>query len=139
MSTFVAQVHNELSLNLPLPSTAPASPAIPGSGSASQSKQALREYFLDLQPPTSLDATQKHLQSIHAFKAERALVRTPGGEEDALWVAIAAKLSVGIYTQLLDVYLGEASEAEDELEWWTNVERSRWRAAYFLLQSECDL
>jgi hypothetical protein len=45
------------------------------------------------------------------------------------------KLVAAVYAQTMDVFLHEASDVEAEAEWWAEVERSRLRAAYYLLQS----
>ncbi|KAJ3557126.1 hypothetical protein NM688_g1633 [Phlebia brevispora] len=132
MSTFVSHLHQDLSSRIVLPSTV-ASPGTPGS--SSQSRQALRACFLDLHPPTSLTASTQSLKRVQKLKRDEAFVESSDSEEEALWTAIAAKLTVGIYTQLLEVYLNEASEAEAELEWWSDIQRSRWRTSYFLLQT----
>lgn len=132
MSTFVTHLHHELVTKIQLPST--VSPTTPGS--VTQSSEALRSYFLELDPPTSLDASRAGLQKVRRLQEEEVFVQAADSEEEALQIAIAAKLTVGIYTQFLELYLNEASDAEAELEWWSDVERSRWRTAYFLLQSE---
>lgn len=138
MTTFVTLIHRDLSgkIHVPLPRTAspPVSP-----GSKIRDKDRLRDYFVQSDSPTSHRKAQQSLQVLRNFGGD-ALVQASSGsassEQDALLAAIAAKLTVGLYTQLLDIHLNEASEAESELEWWADVERSRVRAAYYLLQSE---
>lgn len=134
MSTFVTLWHSELSAKIPLPTTVTSAPATPSVDL--QSREALRNYFLSLRPPRSRKDSQDGLRSVRMLTTEHALVQPSDSEEEALWVAIAAKLTVGLYTQFLETYLNEASEAEAELEWWSDIERSRWRTTYFLLQSE---
>lgn len=135
MATFVSHLHHDLTSKIGLPSTvvSPGTPGLP-----SQSRQALRTYFLALNPPTSLKSSQESVSRLQNLQKSGAFVQSSDGEEEALLAAIAAKLAVGIYTQFLEVYLDEASEVEAELEWWSDIERSRWRTAYFLLQSKSD-
>ena len=132
MTTFVAHLHHTLSSKVGLPSTvvSPGTPGLP-----SHSRQALRTYFLELNPPKSIQTSQESVKRVQNLQKSAEFVPSSDGEEEALWAAIAAKLAVGIYTQFLEVYLDEANEAETELEWWGDIERSRWRTTYFLLQS----
>ena len=135
MSTFVSHMRRGLSAKVPLPSTASESPTTPGADT--QFKQELRAYYLGLSPPHSLEESKENLHEVRGLSGGSALAQSSGREEGALQIAIAAKLTVGIYTQFLEVYLNEASDAEAEMEWWSDIERSRWRTTYFLLQSEC--
>jgi hypothetical protein len=46
-----------------------------------------------------------------------------------------AKTAVGLYANALDLYLDQASAAQDDAEWWADVEQSNQLAALYLLQS----
>ena len=46
-----------------------------------------------------------------------------------------AKIAVGLYANALDLYLDQASAAQDDAEWWAEVEQSNQLAALYLLQS----
>ncbi|KAF8895348.1 ATP synthase regulation protein NCA2-domain-containing protein [Infundibulicybe gibba] len=56
-------------------------------------------------------------------------------EEEALARAVVGKLVVGVYAEVLDKYLLQATDAEAEAEWWADVERSYSNVAWYLLQS----
>lgn len=49
---------------------------------------------------------------------------------------VLARIAVGLYTNALDLYLNEASTAQEDAEWWAEVEQSNQLAALYLLQSK---
>ncbi|KAH8104699.1 NCA2-domain-containing protein [Cristinia sonorae] len=159
MSTFVSHLNNELSQKLLSPplSTTPGSPTLNNvtattsesvsAAAAAETLEALRAYFLQLSPPTTLDAARQCLNDLQAFDtylnvsfysshvvtgAEAEVEET---EERALRRAILGKLVVGMYVQALNTLLDEASDADTELEWWGDVARSRRNVALYLLQT----
>lgn len=56
-------------------------------------------------------------------------------EEEALKQVIIGKLTVSLYAGAMDIYLTQATEAEAEAEWWRDIERSKTKLAWYLLQS----
>ncbi|KAI0076305.1 NCA2-domain-containing protein [Panus rudis PR-1116 ss-1] len=137
MTTFLADLGQDLARQVLPPSTFPASPhPTTQSQTQSQSKQDLRSLFLSLEPPSSLQDARECLATLQQLEAdENALTRTADKEEVTLRRAILGKLVVGLYVQALDTFLQEASSAESELEWWSDVGRSRWSTALYLLQT----
>lgn len=67
-----------------------------------------------------------------------SLADTQDPEEYTLKRAIIGVLVVDLYSEALDIFLNESSQAESEAEWWAEVERSRQNVALYLLQSECN-
>ncbi|KAJ3981467.1 ATP synthase regulation protein NCA2-domain-containing protein [Lentinula detonsa] len=52
-------------------------------------------------------------------------------EEDEL----TRQILVSVYAQFLEGTLSQALEAETEAEWWSDVERTRWRVFWYLIQT----
>jgi nuclear control of ATPase protein 2 len=133
MSTFVTLLHRDLSSKAALP----PSPSRAGSPApSSAAKDALRSYFLELNPPLSIPDAEGCIDMLQKLEASGAFSGPTYGEEETLRTGILSKLWIGLYVQTLETYLREASDAENELEWWSDVERSRASSAYYLLQSE---
>ncbi|KAH9991273.1 ATP synthase regulation protein NCA2-domain-containing protein [Russula vinacea] len=57
------------------------------------------------------------------------------GEEQALKDAVLSRLVVAVYAEALNTLLSEAITAEVEAQWWADLERSRLRVAYYLVQT----
>ena len=133
MSTFVTLLHQELSSKVVLPPypSPTASPVL-----RTVSNDALRTYFAELNPPVSLADAETCINALHHFDANGDFAGLSYGEDEALRTVILVKLLIGLYVQTLELYLDEASDVETQLEWWADIERSRLRSAYYLLQSE---
>jgi nuclear-control-of-ATPase protein 2 len=56
-------------------------------------------------------------------------------EEQALKDAVLGRLVAAIYAEALDTLLAEAIDSDIEAQWWADLERSRLRVAYHLVQS----
>lgn len=150
MSTFIDQVHLELSSQLvPPPSSElrdsdsdseldTITTSIQAQDDNPQLKHTLREYFLNLDPPLTRKASIDCLLAIENLQKHGAFAASDSlhTEEQALEAVIMAKMAAGLYLQSLELYLNEAREADKELEWWADIERSRRYTAYYLLQSE---
>ena len=135
MSTFITQLDSELVLKVLPPNTSAATPT-PNSQSQTPTKQSLRTFFLELTPPASLYDARESLADLQQLDSVAgALTRTADEEEVTLRRAILGKLIIGLYSQALNTFLQEATNAETELEWWSDVGRSRWNVGYYLLQS----
>ena len=98
-----------------------------------------------------VSGTGSHAQ-LHALKNNLDVIKssattsTGGGvaafgadslDENDVEIVSAAlvKSAVGALSLTIDRVLEEALDVEEQLEWWRSVESSRWRTAYFLLQS----
>lgn len=139
MSTFVSQLDGELLLKVLPPNTSAGTPT-PSSQTQSPTKQSLRTFFLEFIPPTTLYDARESLADLQQLDSEAgALTRTADEEEVTLRRAILGKLIIGLYSQALNTFLQEATNAETELEWWADIGRSRWNVGYYLLQSAYGL
>src|SRR5712672_1891642 len=112
----------------------------PDTSSVNPSKDVLRSLFQTLSPPlspTCVRDTIKHLQKLEDENKQAGAYasRSIDTEEQALKNAVLGRLVAGIYAEALDTLLAEAISAEVEAEWWADLERSRLRVAYYLLQS----
>lgn len=83
-------------------------------------------------PPT----VDNLLDALDTIQARTSSLQGEESDHDLDLVgAILTKVSLGVYGQTVDQLLRQALDAENEAEWWGHVERSKWRSAYFLLQS----
>jgi nuclear control of ATPase protein 2 len=137
MSASVSHLTNDLVL-LPIPSQRAALSFSSSSVPETSSRESLRSLYLSLTPPLSKETITNAVQflQLHEQNFDTQNPQTLDNEEKSLYEAVVGKLVAGIYAQTLDVFLSEASEAENRAEWWAEIERSRVRAVYFLLQSK---
>ncbi|KAH7911721.1 NCA2-domain-containing protein [Hygrophoropsis aurantiaca] len=56
-------------------------------------------------------------------------------EDSSLRKVVVKKVILGIYANALDLYLSEASHAQNEAEWWADIEQSPRYTAMYLLQT----
>jgi len=131
MSTFVSVFVRDIAGRSQLPVADQQQQQNFASSPDSDRKQKLQNALLELNPP----ATE---QSILAALVLLRDVAEPLGdpEEDGLKQAVLGRVVLGVYANVLNVYLDQATEAEREAEWWDNVERSRYELAWYLLQSK---
>ncbi|KAL0580643.1 Nuclear control of ATPase protein 2 [Marasmius crinis-equi] len=80
------------------------------------------------------DATQL-LLSLNGQEFVEGLPSRKDSEQIALEQTVLNKVMISIYSQALDVLLFQSLEAEKEMEWWDEVERSPSSVAYYLLQT----
>jgi nuclear-control-of-ATPase protein 2 len=116
------------------------SPEPSHSSTVDPSKDVLRSLFLSLSPPFSPNRTRdiiKYLQELEDDNkvAGRYASRNIDGEGQALKDAVLSRLVAALYAEALDTLLSEAITAEVEAQWWADLERSRLRVAYHLVQS----
>lgn len=138
MSTFVPHLVADLSVKT-VPATAPTASSSEGVQiSSTQSKEALRSLFVKLEQSASPKVVRECIAVLQGLEHDQQLLSAglADGEEHALRRAILSKLALELYAQALTTFLDEASEAERELEWWSDLGRSRRQVAYYLLQSE---
>jgi hypothetical protein len=107
------------------------------SSTVDPSKDILRSLFLSLSPPFSPNRTRdaiKYLQEDGKLVGGYAS-RSIDDEEQALKDAVLGRLVAAIYAEALDTLLSEAINSDIEAQWWADLERSRLRVAYHLIQS----
>lgn len=83
-----------------------------------------------LKPPFTAHAIQDALTILQNDVALHA-----SEPSEAVLQVVLAKIALGLYANALDLYLGQASAAENDAEWWAEVEQSNRFAALYLLQS----
>ncbi|KAH9846116.1 NCA2-domain-containing protein [Lenzites betulinus] len=139
MSTFVSHIAADLAQKA-LPANAPLNDAeiqVASTSISNGNKENLRGLFVKLEQSTSLASLQECISALQTLERHEQLLSSEAAdpEEHTLRRAILARLALGLYAQALSTYLDEASEAEAELEWWSDLGRSRRYAAYYLLQT----
>ncbi|PIL22356.1 hypothetical protein GSI_15044 [Ganoderma sinense ZZ0214-1] len=136
MSTFVSHIVADLSRKA-LPANAPSTSTERVQIASSQSKEALRDIFIKLEQSQSPENLRKCIDALHNLEYHQQLLSAElaDNEEQTLRRAILARVALGLYCQALSTFLDEASEAETEMQWWSDVVRSRRRAATYLLQT----
>ncbi|KAI0643145.1 NCA2-domain-containing protein [Trametes meyenii] len=143
MSTFVSHLVADLSQKALPVNASPSSSRADGDiqatahNASSQHKETLRELFIKLEQSTSPESLRESIDALQTLEHHEQLlsIQASDEEEQTLRRAILGKLALGLYSQALTTYLEEASEAETELEWWSDLVRSRRSAAYYLLQT----
>ncbi|KAI0755155.1 NCA2-domain-containing protein [Daedaleopsis nitida] len=100
-------------------------------------KETLRDLFVQLENSDTPQTLRKCITALQDLEYRQQLLSAElaDGEEEALRRAVLNKLALGLYGQALTTFLDEAGEAEAELEWWTELGRSRRQVAYYLLQT----
>jgi nuclear-control-of-ATPase protein 2 len=116
-----------------------ASPESSLSATVDKSKDVLRSLFLSLSPPFSPNRTRDAIKYLQV-QGDGKLVGEHAScsiddEEQALKDAVLGRLVAAIYAEALDTLLSEAINSEIEAQWWADLERSRLRVAYHLVQS----
>ena len=137
MSTFISHFVSDLSQRT-LPLDTPSTSNAAGVQIAStRSKETLQGIFLDLDQAQSLNSLRQFIGSLQYLEQDQQLLSAELGdaEEQTLRQAVLGKVTLGLYAHALETLLEEASEAETELEWWSDLGRSRRKVAYYLLQS----
>ena len=131
MSTFVSVFVKEIAGRTQLPAADQQQRQSFVSGADSERKQKLQNALLELNPPAT---EQSILAALTLLRDAAALSGDP--EEESLKQAVLGRVILSVYADALNAYLGQATEAESEAEWWDNVERSRYELAWYLLQSK---
>lgn len=104
-----------------------------------QSLESERLYsmLVNLKDPLDHDAVRQTLEDL---SDDSSLVATGSGaqEDDQLFLKrmLEERILVGMYARSLDLCLQEATEADTEADWWTNIERSWKSVAFYLFASE---
>ncbi|KAF9242521.1 NCA2-domain-containing protein [Melanogaster broomeanus] len=89
-----------------------------------------------LKPPFRVEAIQNALKLLHddIFLHPTSSIQTQH-TSGVLLEAALGKIAFALYAKALDIYLDEASAAQDDAEWWAEVEQSNQLAALYLLQT----
>ncbi|KAI6027596.1 NCA2-domain-containing protein [Pisolithus microcarpus] len=102
-------------------------------GLNTQVEQAFRDIDSILSPPFSTDAIQN---AVTALRDQTPVSGYQGDEaSDAIRAVFLKKVMLGLYAKSLDLFLDEASTAQEDSEWWSEVEQSNMSAALYLLQT----
>ena len=142
---YITMITDELILSSSLPQWK-ISQASPEPPTAYSSNDVLRSLFLSLSPPFHPNRTRdtinclRELRELQGLEDDDKLVGryaslSIDGEEQALKDAVLSRLVVAVYAEALNTLLSEAITAEVEAQWWADLERSRLRVAYYLVQS----
>jgi nuclear-control-of-ATPase protein 2 len=85
----------------------------------------------------NLEGLQDALNALCQFESSSssALYAAGNSADRLLKSAIIGNLVIGAYSQTLELHLREASELETEAEWWSYIERSTYKTAYYLFQT----
>ena len=133
MSSFVSNLTSDLTARIQPPTNVPSSP--PG-GSHGQPKETLRGLFVQLNQLSPVSDTPRHLGTLQEYCDRQGTFAANDEEEAALQRAVLGKLAIDLYGQTLDVVLEDARRVEEELEWWTDLERSSSSVALYFVQSK---
>ncbi|KAG6377078.1 ATP synthase regulation protein NCA2-domain-containing protein [Boletus reticuloceps] len=105
----------------------------PLTGIDSRTEQLYRQIDPILKPPFTAHALQDALTLLQNDVALHASEQQHSSE--TVLQAVLAKITFGLYANALDLYLDQASAAQDDAEWWAEVEQSNRLAALYLLQT----
>ncbi|KAI0769046.1 NCA2-domain-containing protein [Trametes elegans] len=138
MSTFVSHIVADLSQKaLPAHASASNDAQLQTQNAPSQVKETLRGIFVKLDQSHSPESLLECVDALQTLEHHEELLSAQAvdDEEQTLRRAVLGRLALGLYAQALTTFLDEASEAEMDLEWWSDLGRSRRYAAYYLLQT----
>ncbi|KAF8555702.1 NCA2-domain-containing protein [Imleria badia] len=102
-----------------------ANTELPLAGLDPRTEQLYRQIDLILKPPFTAHAIQDVLTRL----------QNDVQPSDVVLQVVLAKIVFGLYANALDLYLDQASAAQDDAEWWAEVEQSNQLAASYLLQT----
>ncbi|KAN0087554.1 ATP synthase regulation protein NCA2 domain containing protein [Tylopilus felleus] len=110
-----------------------ANTQLPLAGLDSRTQQLYGRIDAVLKPPFTPHAIQDVLTLLQNDVALRASEQRDSSE--VVSQVVLAKVALGLYANALDLYLGQASAAQHDAEWWAEVEQSNRLAAFYLLQT----
>lgn len=111
-----------------------ANAQLPLTGLDPRTEQLFRQVDATLKPPFTADTIRDALTLLQNDAALHA-----GDHQhlsEVVLQVVLARITFGLYANALDLYLDEASAAQDDAEWWAEVEQSNQLAALYLLQSK---
>ena len=106
------------------------------SAEPSPQKKRWRSLLLSLDKPTA--SYNEIVEAIDALEDAQSISVASvqaDAEDVALQRAVVTRVVVSLYRETLEHYLTSSSKAEDESEWWKNVERSTGNVSWYFLQS----
>ena len=83
-------------------------------------------------PTAALEHLRQLKGNVHSSKAGLTQTTPDATREEEL----TSQILVSLYSQYLRSTLSQALEAETEAQWWSDVERTRWRVLWYLIQSK---
>ncbi|TRM60545.1 ATP synthase regulation protein NCA2-domain-containing protein [Schizophyllum amplum] len=101
-------------------------------------KRALREILGALDSkPRSLEALKEQLEALTRLEGdgETTIVVATDDEDQAIRKAVVHRLVVELYAETMEAHLAQASQAEEDSEWWADVARSKSGVSLYLLQT----
>ncbi|KAI5114909.1 hypothetical protein M0805_004832 [Coniferiporia weirii] len=113
--------------------------------SVSRSRQSsqgeeLHSLLLQLSSPFDKHALHGTLRTLGDREGSDAPLTQPVQDENNnIRDTLENRIIVGVYAEVLDLWLKEASEADSEAEWWAGTARSRQSVAWYLLASKLSL
>ncbi|KAG7088332.1 hypothetical protein E1B28_012339 [Marasmius oreades] len=108
------------------------------SDSTKQKLQSVLASLEKLYIPGSNQHTRDAIQLLLSLQNQRLVEGLPpskDSEQAALEQAVLNKVAIVVYSQALDILLSQCLEAESEMEWWNDVERSPSNVVHYLLQT----
>ena len=136
MSTFIHEINQGLAAHLVAPSTSSTAASYSQNEDSKAAKNILRESFINLQVSQPRQELSTSAEIVRDLQHQGVFIPSQDTEQEALEAAIIAKVVTKFYITALEQFLDEARQADSELEWWQDIERSRLSSAYYLLQSE---
>ncbi|KAH0832045.1 ATP synthase regulation protein NCA2-domain-containing protein [Lanmaoa asiatica] len=110
-----------------------ANTQLPLTGLDPRAEQFYRQIDAILKPPFAADTIRDVLTLLQNDAALHASEQQHPSE--VVLQVVLARIAFGLYANALDLYLDEASAAQDDAEWWAQVEQSNQLAALYLLQT----
>ncbi|KAF9221674.1 NCA2-domain-containing protein [Gyrodon lividus] len=101
-----------------------------------RAEELYREFDTILKPPFSAEGIPNALELLQddVFLHPSSSIQAQHASGVLLETALG-RIAFGLYAKALDLYLDEASAAQDDAEWWAEVEQSNHLAALYLLQT----
>jgi nuclear control of ATPase protein 2 len=133
MTSTFAEHHTSI---LYSPVSTPSTPTVVSKSPVPPTRQSqLDSLFLSLKPPLIPSQTRNALKVLASHDQLVLGKRAVNQGEEEVISAIIYKITVGLYAEVLDMYLTEATAADAEAEWWADIEHSTRNVAWYLLQS----
>ncbi|KAF9267343.1 NCA2-domain-containing protein [Marasmius fiardii PR-910] len=98
-------------------------------------KQKLQSTLASLENSGSSRPIDDAIQVLLTLDSQKSLASPKDSEQAALEQTIFNKVAIAVYSQALDILLAQSLEAEKEMEWWDNIERSPLNVAHYFLQT----
>ncbi|KAF8517333.1 ATP synthase regulation protein NCA2-domain-containing protein [Gautieria morchelliformis] len=112
----------------------PSSPTIKQPVVFSARTQKLHSLLATFNPPISPSLVQ---ETVDILKSDGSgiVINGMGEEQMSLRRAAVGAVAASLFGQILDMMLQQATEADSEANWWAELERSRRKLAWYLLET----